>query len=93
MQEKLYQIDKIYSRIAFAFRLKNERSAVAEFLDVPVTKLDNWRVRDSIGDWDVIFEKCKSVNLHWLILGEGKMEASPDLNAAKLEAIRRIVND
>ncbi|MFY8001452.1 MAG: helix-turn-helix domain-containing protein [Candidatus Kapaibacteriota bacterium] len=92
MQEKVYQIDEIYFRIKQAFNLKNERKAVAEFLGVQPTTLDNWRIRGSIGDWDIIFNRCKGVNFNWLITGEGDMLHKPDKNAQKLAHIQEILN-
>lgn len=93
MQEKVYQIDEIFFRIKKAFNLKNERKAVAEFLGVTAPTLDNWRVRGSIADWDIIFRACKDVNLNWLITGEGEMLYKPDENARKLNAIRGILHE
>ncbi len=90
--EKVYVIDEIYFRIKQAFNLKNERKAVAEFLGIQPTTLDNWRVRNAIADWDVIFNHCKGVNLNWLITGEGDMFYAPDQNAQKLADIQEILN-
>lgn len=90
-QEKSYQIVEIFSRIKTAYNLRNERTAVAEFLGVSATTIDAWKQRNSIGDWDVILLKCPNINLNWLVFGEGEPFYTPDESAKTLSAIRALV--
>lgn len=43
---------------------------LARFLGVTPATLSNWKARGSI-DYDLVFSKCKDVNFHWLLTGEG----------------------
>lgn len=63
--------EKIIERLKTAFNLKSD-TAVAEFLSISKSTLSNWKKRESV-DYDLLFSKCKQINLDWLITGEGEM--------------------
>ena len=72
MQTENSHIAKIIARIKTAYQLRSNLD-VAKFLNIAPSTLSSWKNRGS-GDYDLIFAKCKGLNLHWLITGEGVMK-------------------
>lgn len=69
---------EILDRFKLANNLANN-AELARFLDINPATVSNWYKRDSI-DWDLIFSKCKRINLDWLITGEGDMVLDKDIS-------------
>ncbi len=59
----------IILRTETAFGLSSDYQ-FAKFLGVRRSTVCNWKVRNSI-DYELLFSKCKGINLNWLIWGEG----------------------
>jgi len=61
----------ILNRIKKAYNLSGN-SDLARFLGVTPGTITNWYNRNSI-DYDLIFTKCKNLDLEWLLTGKGDM--------------------
>jgi hypothetical protein len=61
----------IINRLKTYFQVDTSNKLAAK-LGVKPSTLTNWKVRNSI-DWILIFTKCESINLNWLVYGEGDM--------------------
>lgn len=62
-------------KIAIINRLKEIKQMkadkdFAEFLGISRQTLSNWKSRNSL-DFDLIFEKFKGLNFHWIVTGQG----------------------
>jgi hypothetical protein len=65
---------------------------LAEILGSNKNTIAGWRFRGSI-DIPLVLEKCKNINLHWLITGEGNPhapESKSSVSVAELELLRQI---
>lgn len=56
-------------------RLKNhygfiKNSQLADFLGINASTLSGWAGKRGIGDWGLIFEKCRDVDFNWLLKGQ-----------------------
>ena len=75
----------------------NTGGELAEKLGVAPSTISTWKVRNTI-DYELLFAKCESVNLNWLITGEGEMlktdtplAGSPDLISLIREKDKTII--
>lgn len=59
---------QILTRLETALSLKNDR-ALADFLGVTPSVISTWKNR-GIGNWELIFEKCSTVDYNWIIRGD-----------------------
>ena len=59
---------QILARLESALALKNDR-ALADYLGVSPSVISTWKGR-RIGDWELIFEKCDTVDLNWVVRGD-----------------------
>lgn len=68
---------QVLARIESSLALKNDR-ALAEYLGVAPSVISTWKGR-GIGNWELIFEKCESLDLNWLIRGDiSEEETTPN---------------
>ena len=72
----------IIARLEAALVLKNDK-ALADFLGVAPSVISTWKGR-GIGNWELIFEKCETVDLNWLIRGDFSQ------NENKLNELQRL---
>ena len=61
----------VINRLCAYFKAKTS-IALAKELGISPTTLANWKKRNSI-DWILVFTKCETINLNWLIRGDGEM--------------------
>lgn len=80
-------IDKslILNRIKKAYNLAGN-SELARFLGVAPNTITNWYNRNSI-DYDLIFPKCETLNIEWLLTGNGEMIKTTNQTIEKPETI------
>lgn len=74
-------------RIKICQDLKTD-AELARFLGISPATLSNWKSRDSI-DYDLVFSKCESINLDWLLTGRGDMEKTDEPALADIRLIHR----
>ncbi len=48
----------------------NNDTEFAKFLNIPTQTLSSWE-KENYFDLELVYSKCKGVNLYWLITGEG----------------------
>ena len=65
------KIISIIERLFVYFKVDSNKD-LAEKLGISNTVLSNWKARNTI-DYNLIFTKCESANLDWLIYGKGEM--------------------
>lgn len=68
MQDKSSRIANYIERLKMYFGVKTARQ-VAERLGVSEQTISTWKSRGSI-DYELIFSKCKDLDLNWFIRGE-----------------------
>ncbi|EHO41107.1 CI repressor [Caldithrix abyssi DSM 13497] len=73
MQTK--NVSEILERLKIAYNIKND-SRLADFLGVTRSTISTWKSRNSI-DYDLVFAKCKNLNINWLLTGQGSMFLEP----------------
>lgn len=79
------EIDKssVLERVKQALNVSSD-IALAEVLGIARSTLSNWRSRGSI-DYDLLFSKCKHINLDWLLTGHGSMQRCDVTQLAELD--------
>lgn len=94
---KTFSSDEVLDRLKLALRIETD-SELANILGIKRATLSNWRSRNSI-DLPLLFSKCESISLDWLIKGEGEMVTDAPINqpikniSHKLETRPRIPFD
>lgn len=83
------EIDKssVLERVKQALNVSSD-IALAQVLGIARSTLSNWRSRGSI-DYDLLFSKCKHVNLDWLLTGHGSMQRCDVTQLAELDVAEK----
>ena len=74
---KTFSSKEIIERLKKALHITSDY-ALSEELGINKATLSNWKSRNSI-DYNLVFSKCKLINIDWLITGNGKMFRSESL--------------
>ena len=74
---KTFSSKEIIERLKKALHITSDY-ALSEELGISKATLSNWKSRNSI-DYNLVFSKCKLINIDWLITGNGKMFRSESL--------------
>lgn len=69
--KKLHNAKEIIDRLKLALKLKTD-TELAKYLGISQSTVSTWKSRNSL-DYELVIAKCKHVNLHWLLTGEGEM--------------------
>lgn len=76
----------VIDRLKEALQLKSDR-ALASYLGITPNVVYNWKVRDAIGDWDLVFTKCGQVDLNWLVRGGTPEKQRAGIPLIPMEAV------
>lgn len=68
---KTFSSKEIIERLKKALHITSDY-ALSEELGISKATLSNWKSRNSI-DYNLVFSKCKLINIDWLVTGNGKM--------------------
>ena len=61
-------------------------SELSDFLGIPATYISKWKARKTI-DYEIIFEKCKDIDLNWLFLDQPEQSSTQTERLRELEEI------
>lgn len=67
---------EIIERLKVALNIQKDKD-LAAFLGVDKSTLSNYKSGNRDIDYKSLFSKCKQINIHWLITGEGEMLLPP----------------
>jgi hypothetical protein len=67
--EKVNSAKLILQRLKIAFEIDKDGD-LADFLGVAQSTVSSWKKRDTL-DYNIVFAKCKDVNLNWLFFERG----------------------
>ena len=90
-ESKIFDSVEIIERIKTFLNTKTD-SELAARLGISHATISAWKNREAIGDWELVLSLCIGCNINWLLTGEGDMLQKPDENAAKIAAIRAILD-
>ena len=68
---KTFSSKDIIIRLKTAMNIQSDNT-LAKALGVTKGTLSNWKARNTI-DFDLVFSKCKQINIDWLLTGTGSM--------------------
>lgn len=63
---------EIIERLKIALNMQKDKD-LAQFLEIDKSTLSNYKSGNRDIDYRLLFSKCKQINFHWLITGEGEM--------------------
>ena len=61
---------EVINRLKIAINMQKDKD-LADYLEVDKSTLSNWKSGNRELDYNLLFSKCKQINLHWLLTGEG----------------------
>lgn len=65
------KFELFFERIKRALDVTTDKE-LGQVLDLNKSTLSMWKKREKV-DYELLFNKCEHINLHWLLTGEGEM--------------------